>query len=203
MAVTRIGMAARDQLVDHGDHLGDVIGGALVLSLVAVASDGSVTLLDSATHDLGGTSAGDLAVAVLDGGDVVVAYRLGCGTQARVMVARTTLDVVAGTLADTLSTPQAIEAGTSAQRRPRIAVREFPVGATLAWEASNSIRVRQLDAAGQPLGAVLSGYAATGTLGAGHHLYPLPDSPAFGLIISDTSSNGTGALASLELRCAL
>ena len=50
---------------------------------------------------------------------------------------------------------------------------------------------------------VLAGYAATGTLGAGHHLYPLPDSPAFGLIISDTSSNGTGALASLELRCAL
>ncbi|MBK6811847.1 MAG: hypothetical protein IPG81_23750 [Sandaracinaceae bacterium] len=194
-AVVRV--SADRFVVAHAD------GGALVLSLVAVASDGSVTLLDSATHDLGGTSAGDLAVAVLDGGDVVVAYRLGCGTQARVMVARTTLDVVAGSLADTLSTPQAIEAGTSAQRRPRIAVREFPVGATVAWEASNSIRVRQLDAAGQPLGAVLAGYAATGTLRAGHHLYPLPDSPAFGLIISDTSSNGTGALASLELRCAL
>ena len=194
-AVVRV--SADRFVVAHAD------GGDLVLSLVSVASDGSVTLLDSASHATGGASAGDLALAGLTAGDLVVAYRLGCGTQARVMVARTTLDVSAGTLADTLSAPQPIEAATSAQRRPHIAVREFPVGATVAWEASNSIRVRQLDATGQPLGAVLAGYVAAGTLGAGHHLYPLPDSPAFGLIVSDAAASGAGALASLELRCAL
>lgn len=194
-AVVRVG--ADRFVVAHAD------GSELALSLVAVASDGSVTLLDTASHDLGGLYAGDVTLASVDAGQLLVAYRLGCGTQARVMVARATLDVTAGTLGDTLGTAHAVDTGTRAQRRPSIAVREFPAGATIAWETVDSIRARQLDVTGQPIGTSFAAYTVAGTLGAGHFLHALPDSPAFGLVVSHTSEAGATALASVELGCAL
>lgn len=184
-------------VVAHAD------GSDVVLSRVAVDASGAVTLLDAVRHDAGaGADVGDLALTLVDATHLALAYRVGCGSQARVMVALQGLGANAGALASTLGASRAVEMSSVAQRRPQLAVRDLPVGVTVVWEAGASLRVRQLDETAAPLGAVQTAYTSAGTLGAGHHVYPLPDSPAFGVLVSESSGGGGSALQSFELRCA-
>jgi hypothetical protein len=184
-------------VVAHAD------GSDLVVSRVAVDASGVVTLLEAVRHEVGGgLDVGDVALTSLDATRLVLAFRVGCGTQARVMTAVQGLASGTGVLASTLGARQALDAGSVAQRRPQLAVRDLPVGVTVVWEADNALRMRQLDAAGLPLGTAQTAYISAGTLSAGHYVYPLPDSPAFGVLVAEALGGGSGALQSFQLRCA-
>jgi hypothetical protein len=184
-------------VVAHAD------GSDVVVSRVAVDGSGVVTLLEAVRHEVGGgLDVGDVALTSVDATHIALAFRVGCGTQARVKTAVQALASGTGVLASALGAPQAVDAGTVAQRRPALAARDFPVGVTVVWEAGDALRARQLDATGTPLGSVQTAYTSAGTLSAGHHVYPLPDSPAFGVLVAEAPGGGSATLQSFELRCA-
>ncbi|MCA9576021.1 MAG: putative metal-binding motif-containing protein [Polyangiales bacterium] len=191
-----IALGADGFVVAHAD------GSDVVLSRVSVDASGVPTLAQAVRHDVGdGLDVGDVALVKMSDTQLLLAYRVGCGTQARVITSVQSRDANSGELAATLGTARSVETGSSAQRRPQLAVRELPVGATVVWEVGATLRTRQLDGAGVPLGAVQTAYSSPGTLGVGHYVYPLPDAAAFGLLVAEDAASGGGALQSLELRC--